>query len=67
LKQWVKYYIQHGSKDRRIHNRVFKLKVLQSISENHLSVKQACLTFNVGAESSILIGSIFIRKLVFQG
>jgi len=59
VKQWIKYYVQHGSKGLlRIHNRVyevkFKLKVLQSISEGHLSIKQACLNFNIGAESSIL-------------
>ncbi|WP_133297563.1 helix-turn-helix domain-containing protein, partial [Chryseobacterium rhizosphaerae] len=59
VKQWVKYYIQHGSKGLlRIRNRVydvkFKLKVLHSISESHLSIKQACLKFNIGAESSIL-------------
>ncbi|WP_454046887.1 transposase [Chryseobacterium sp. Marseille-Q8038] len=58
LKQWVKYYNQHGFRGLlRIHNRVydvkFKLKVLQSISESHLSIKQACLQFNIGVKSSI--------------
>ncbi|MDH6253088.1 transposase [Chryseobacterium sp. H1D6B] len=59
LKQWVKYYVQYGFKglvrtNNRIYDVKFKLKVLQSISRNSLSVKQACLKFNIGAESSVL-------------
>ncbi|MCT2563702.1 helix-turn-helix domain-containing protein [Chryseobacterium herbae] len=59
VKQWIKYYVQHGSggllrTNNRVYDARFKLKVLQSISESHLSVKQACLKFNIGAESSIL-------------
>jgi len=59
LKRWVKYYVQYGPKglirtNNRIYDVKFKLKVLQFISVNSLSVKQACLKFNVGAESSIL-------------
>ncbi|HEX9150723.1 MAG TPA: transposase [Flavobacterium sp.] len=60
LKEWISYYIQFGNEgllprqENASYSVDFKLKVLQTIQKNSLSLGKACLIFDIRAKSTIL-------------
>jgi transposase len=60
LKRWISYYLNLGNtgllpRHRNANYSVnFKLKVLQAIEKESLSLSKACLTFNIPAKSTIM-------------
>ena len=59
LRLWVKFYEQYGSaglkpRKRQEYSPAFKLKVIESIKNDYLSLSEACLKFNIPSESIII-------------
>ncbi|HYD21180.1 MAG TPA: helix-turn-helix domain-containing protein [Flavipsychrobacter sp.] len=59
LRLWVSFYRQYGSsglisKGKRHYDTAFKQKVLQAIDNQFLSLRQACIRFNIRSESVII-------------
>jgi transposase len=59
LQKWVRLYNNYGGKGllpskNRIYSIDFKMKVLKSLSQEHLSLSKACLLFNIPSESTIV-------------
>jgi transposase len=60
LKWWIRYYITYGKEGllpiskNKTYSVNFKLKVLQTIEKESLSLGEACLSFNIPARSTIL-------------
>ena len=59
IRKWVGFYNQYGKtgllpRKNRHYSTDFKLKVLQCIDDDYLSLSEACLKFNVTSESVII-------------
>ena len=59
IRKWVGFYNQYGKtgllpRKNQNYSTDFKLKVLQSIDDDYLSLSEACLKFNVTSESVII-------------
>ena len=59
IRKWVGFYNQYGKtgllpRKNQNYSTDFKLKVLQSIDADYLSLSEACLKFNVTSESVII-------------
>jgi transposase len=59
LQLWVSFYQQHGkfglvSNGRQHYDLAFKLKVLKAIDNQRLSLREACVRFNIRSESAII-------------
>ena len=59
LQKWVRLYNKYGGKGllpskNRIYSIDFKMRVLKSLSQEHLSLSKACLLFNIPSESTII-------------
>ena len=59
LRLWVKFYQQYGRsglkpRKRQAYSPDFKLKVIESIKTDYLSLTEACLKFNIPSESTII-------------
>ena len=56
---WLKFYKEYGkaglkSRIRQAYKASFKLSVLESIDKEHLSLRSACVRFNIPSESVII-------------
>jgi transposase len=59
IRKWVNFYKEFGTsgllpRRNRNYTVAFKLQVLQSITEEYLSLSEACLKFNITSESVII-------------
>lgn len=59
IRKWVGFYKQYGKtgllpRKNQNYSTDFKLKVLQSIGADYLSLSEACLKFNITSESVII-------------
>ncbi|QTD38784.1 transposase [Polaribacter batillariae] len=59
LHDWIRFYEKYGKKallprKNRIYSLEFKLKVVEAIETNSLSLSQACLEFNIPTKSVII-------------
>ena len=70
LNRWISVYIKFGNegllarKKNQKYNVNFKLKVLQTIQKNSLSLNEACLKFNIPTKSKIIS---WRRKYIEEG
>ncbi len=59
VQKWVSFYLEYGkqglqSVKNRYYSVDFKLKVLQTIDQEHLSLSDSCLKFNIPSSSVII-------------
>ena len=59
IKKWISFYEKFGEagllpRRNQIYSADFKLTVLKSISQEYLSLRQACLKFNIPSDSIII-------------
>ena len=59
LRKWIGFYKKYGStgllpRKNRIYDVDFKLKVLHAIDKEFLSLRQACVKFNIRSEANII-------------
>ncbi len=59
VQKWVSLFKKDGQKGlqsskNQVYSIDFKMKVLKTLSKNQLSLRQACLLFNIPSESTIL-------------
>lgn len=70
LHRWISFYIKFGNEGllsrqkNQKYSANFKLKVLQSIQKNSLSLNEACLMFNIPTNSTIISWQ---RKYIEEG
>ena len=72
LHSWVSFYEKHGKKgllprENQEYSLKFKLKVLESIVDDSLSLSQACLKFNIPTKSAIMNWQRNYKKLGITG
>ena len=59
LRLWIGFYKKYGKaglrrKVTRKYNAAFKLRVLQTIEKERISLREACVRFNIGSDSVIV-------------
>jgi transposase len=59
VRKWVEFYKQYGKagllpRKNKNYSTAFKLKVVKSIDDDYLSLREACLKFNITSESVII-------------
>ena len=59
LRLWVKFYEQYGKlglkpRKRQVYSAIFKLEVITAIENDYLSLREACVKYNIPSESTII-------------
>jgi transposase len=72
LERWLMRYKTYGyvgllPKKNNSYSVAFKLKVLNHITKDHLSVRQACIVYDIGSESVILNWRRRYKSLGLEG
>ena len=65
LRLWIGFYEKYGKaglrrRGKRQYDAAFKRRVLQAIDEELLSLRAACVRFNIGSESVIINCTCFL-------
>ena len=72
IRKWVGFYNKHGKvgllpRKNQSYNLDFKIRVLKSISERVLSLRKACVEFNIPSESVIIKWQRDFANFGFEG